>query len=56
MWIVLSKNTCYTSPASLLSQITTEQIQPWCKTNDFREAELACEVRRVQVIHYSFSA
>lgn len=55
MWIVLSKNTCYTSPVSLPSQIMTEQIQPWCKTSDFHEAEAGFEVRRVQVIHYSLS-
>lgn len=56
MWIVFSKNTCNTSPASLLSQIMTEQIQPWYKISDFHEAELEFEARRVEVIHYSFSA
>lgn len=53
MGIVLSKNTCYTSPASLPSQIMTEQIHLRCKISDFHEAELEFEVRRVEVIRYS---
>lgn len=53
MWIVLGKNTCCTSPASLPSQITTEQIHLWCKISDFHEAELGFAVKRVEVIHYS---
>lgn len=56
MWIVLSKGTRCTSPASLPSQIMTEQIQLWCKISDFHEAGLGFEVRKVEVIHCSFSA